>query len=141
MKLFVNITIDGKPLTIFLKSSISNLWDQGSEYASGVSKVKCNLKVKFTFYSKVQRKGSTYAKMKKRKYCKKGTLSCKSIWKIVWLNSWNNRSDMFQKIAVIKFTGKHACWRPLLPRCATCSPVTLLKTNSITDISLRIFWN
>ena len=56
MKLFVNIVIEGKSLTIFVKISILDLRDWGSELASGMSKVKCNLKVKFTFYVKVQGK-------------------------------------------------------------------------------------
>ena len=67
----MNIVIDGKPLTIFAKGSILDLWGWRSEYDSGISKVKCNLKVKFTFYAKVQGKVNTYAKMKKSKHCKK----------------------------------------------------------------------
>ena len=55
------------------------MFDWDYEYASGISKVKCNLKVKFTFYAKVQGKVNTYAKMKKSKYCKKGVVSCKSM--------------------------------------------------------------
>ena len=74
MKLFVNTVIDGNLLTIFAESSILDLLDWGSEHASGISKVKCNLKVKFTFYAKVQGKVNIYAKMKKSKYCKKGAL-------------------------------------------------------------------
>ena len=74
MKLFVNIVIDRKSLTIFAKSCILDLRDWGSEHASGISKVECNLKVKFTFYAKVQRKVNIYAKMKKSKYCKKSAL-------------------------------------------------------------------
>ena len=74
MKFFVNIVIDGKLLTIFADSSILDLLDWGFEHASRISKVECNLKVKFTFYAKVQRKVNTYAKMKKSKYCKKGAL-------------------------------------------------------------------
>ena len=56
MILFVNIIIDGKLLTIFSESYISDLLDWGSEHASGISKVKCNLKVKITFYAMVQGK-------------------------------------------------------------------------------------
>ena len=70
----MNIVIDGKLLTIFAESSILDLLDWGSEHASGISKVKYNLKVNFTFYSKAHGKVSTYAKMKKSKYCKKGAL-------------------------------------------------------------------
>ena len=55
----MNTVIDGKPLTIL------DLWDWRSEYDSGVSEVKCNLKVKFTFYGKEQGKVNTYAKVKK----------------------------------------------------------------------------
>ena len=65
----MNIVIDGKLLPIFAESSIL---DWGSEHASGISKVKCNPKVKFTFYAKVQGKVSTNTKMKESKYCKKG---------------------------------------------------------------------
>ena len=50
MKLFVNIVIDGKLLTIFGESSILDLLDWGSQHTSGISKAECNLKVKFTFY-------------------------------------------------------------------------------------------
>ena len=74
MKRFVNIVIDGKLLTIFAEGSILDLLDWGSEHASGISKVKCNLKVKFIFYAKVQGKVNTYAKIKKSKYCQKGAL-------------------------------------------------------------------
>ena len=49
----MNIVIDGKLLTIFAEGSILDLLDWGSEHASGISKVKCNLKVKFIFYAKV----------------------------------------------------------------------------------------
>ena len=45
--------------------------------------------------------------------------------KIVWLNDRNNCSEIFHKIArkvtVLKFPGKHAWWKPLLPRCAAWS--------------------
>ena len=121
MELFVNIVIDGKPLNIFVKSSILDLWDWRSEYDSGISKVTCNLKVKFTFYAKVQGKVNTYAKMKKSKHCKKDNDILQEHMKIVWLKRWDNCYEMFQKIAVLKFLGKHAWWRPLLPRCAAYS--------------------
>ena len=49
MELFVNTFIDGKQLTIFTKSFILD-FDWSCEYTSGIPKVKCNLKVKFTFY-------------------------------------------------------------------------------------------
>ena len=52
MELSVKIVIDGKPLTIFAKSSILNIW-LGYEYATGISRVKRNLKVKFTFNATV----------------------------------------------------------------------------------------
>ena len=61
----MNIVIDGKPLTILERGSILDFWDWRSEYDSGVSDVKYNLKVKFTFYGKEQGKVNTYAKMKK----------------------------------------------------------------------------
>ena len=67
----MNIVIDGKPLTIFARISILDLWDWRSEYDSGISKVTRNLKIKFTFYAKVQGKVNTYTKMKKSKHCKK----------------------------------------------------------------------
>ena len=121
MELFVNVVSDGMPLTIFSESSILDLWDWRSEYDSGISKVTCNLKVKFTFYAKVQGKVNTYAIMKKWNTARKITVSCKSMWKMVWLKSWDNCYEMFQKIAVLKFLGKHALWRPLLPGCAACS--------------------
>ena len=54
-----HLIIDGKSLTIFAESSILDLLDWGSEHASGISKVKCNLKVKFTFYAKVGGKINT----------------------------------------------------------------------------------
>ena len=69
MKLFVNIVIGGKSLTIFAESSILELLDWGSN--TPLEYLKCNLKVKFTFYAKVQGKVNTYAKMKKSKHCKK----------------------------------------------------------------------
>ena len=72
MKLFVNIVIGGKSLTIFAESSILELLDWGSN--TPLEYLKCNLKVIFTFYAKVQGKVNTYAKMKKSKYCKKGAL-------------------------------------------------------------------
>ena len=53
MELFVNMVIDEKPLTIFTKRSI---FDWGSECASGISKVKCNPKVKFTCNAMVKGK-------------------------------------------------------------------------------------
>ena len=81
----------------------------------------CNLKVKFTFYAKVQGKVNTYAKRKKASTAKKTSVSWKSMWKMVWLNSWDKCPEMFQKIAVPKFLGKHTLWRPLLPRCAAYS--------------------
>ena len=71
MELFVNIFIDGKLLTIFAKSSILDLWDWRFEYDSGMSIVKCNLKLKFPFNAKVRGKVNTYTKMKKSKHCKK----------------------------------------------------------------------
>ena len=74
MKLLVNIVIDGKLLTIFAESSVLNLLDWGSEHTSGISKVTCNLKVKFTFLPEGARKINIYAKMKKSKYCKKCAL-------------------------------------------------------------------
>ena len=74
MKLFVNVVIDGKSLTIFAESSIFDLLDRVSEHTSEISKVKCNLKVKFTFYANLQGKGNTCAKIKKSNYCKKGAL-------------------------------------------------------------------
>ena len=55
-----------------------------------------------------------------RKYCKKGLVTCKSMQKLVWLNSWNSCSEMFRKTAALKFLGKHAWWRPLLSMCTTC---------------------
>ena len=58
----MNIAIDGKPLTTFAKSSILDVY-RGYEYASGISKVKCNLKVRFTLYAKVQINVNTNAKM------------------------------------------------------------------------------
>ena len=70
----MNIAIGGKLLTIFAENSTLDLLDWDSEHASGLSKVECNLKVKFTLYPKVQQKVNTYAKMKKSKYCKKGAL-------------------------------------------------------------------
>ena len=40
MKLFVNMVNDYKPLNIFAKSSMLDVW-QGSEYASGIHLVSC----------------------------------------------------------------------------------------------------
>ena len=51
MELFANIVIDWKLLTIFENSYRLDLW-LGSEYASGMSKIKFNLKVKVTLYTK-----------------------------------------------------------------------------------------
>ena len=53
MNFFVNIVISRKFFTIFAESSVLDLLDWGSEHTSGISKVECNLKVKFTFYAKV----------------------------------------------------------------------------------------
>ena len=66
MKFLVNIIIEGKLLTISAESSILDLLDWGSEHASGISKVKCNLKINFSFYARKE--------MKESKYCKKGAL-------------------------------------------------------------------
>ena len=131
MELFVNIVIDGKALTIFAKSSILDLSDWRSEYDFGISKV--------TFYVKVQGKANTYAKMKKSKHCKKGVAFCKILWKMVWLKSSDNCSEMFQKIAVLKFLGKHAWWRPLLPRCATRSLEHYWRPTSSQIFSCELF--
>ena len=68
----------------------------------------------------MQGKVNTYAKMKS-KYCKKGVVSCKSMQKLVWLNSLNSYSEMFRKKAVLKFLGKHAWRRPLLSKFTACS--------------------
>ena len=67
------------------------------------------------------RKLNTSAKMKNSKYCKKGVVSCKNMWKMVWLNNRNNPFEMFRKIASFEFLEKDAWRRPLVPRCAACS--------------------
>ena len=121
MELFVNIVSGGMPSTIFAESSIVGLWDWRSEYDSGISKVTCNLKVKISFYAKVQGKVTPTQRWRKANTARKRTVSCKSMWKMVRLKSWDNCHEMFQKIAVLKFLGKHALWRPLLPMCAACS--------------------
>ena len=64
------------------------------EYASGISKVKCDLKVKFTLYAKVQGKVNTYIKMKS-KYCDKSGMSYKGMRKLFWLNSSVSCPEMF----------------------------------------------
>ena len=40
---------------------------------------------------------------------------------MVWLNKWNSCSEIFRKIAVVEFLGRHTWWRSLLPRCAGCT--------------------
>ena len=106
-------------LSIFTKSSILDLW-LGSEYVSGMSNNKCNLKVKDTFSTKEQGKVNTKAKVKS-KYYKERVESCKNIQKLIWLNSWNSCAEMFRKIATLKFLGKHAWCRPFLFRCTAYS--------------------
>ena len=69
-----------------------------------------------TFYTKAQRKVNVYAKVK-NEYCKKGVVSFKSLRKLIWLKIWNSCSDMFRKITVLTFPGKHAWWRPLFSSC------------------------
>ena len=108
LELFVNVVIDYKWLTIFAKSSILDLW-LVSEYASGISKVKCSSKVKVSLWRKVR----TYTKIKS-KYCKKGVVSCTSMKKLIWLNSWNSCPEIFHRVAVLKFLRNYAWWRPLL---------------------------
>ena len=90
-------------------------------------KVKRNPKVWFTFNAMVKGKANTYVKMKKSKYCKNGVVPCKSMWKMVWINNWNNCSVMFRKIGVLEFLGRHAWWRSLLLRCAACSLKSYLR--------------
>lgn len=47
MELFANIVSYWKPLAIFAKSSVVDL-SLGCEYASGMSKINCNLKAVLT---------------------------------------------------------------------------------------------
>ena len=76
----MDIVIDGKLLTILAKSFILDLLTGVIyECASGKSKVKCNLKVKFAFDTRVLGKVNTNAKMKKSEYCKKDVVSGKSM--------------------------------------------------------------
>ena len=99
--------------------------------------------LKVNFQAKAQGKVNTYAKMKRNKYCKKGLMSCKTMWKMVWLNSWHNCSDMFRKVIFLKFQGKHEWWRPLLPRRQQpqLAAWNTTKYSSIIVISLLNFWN
>ena len=53
-------------------------------------------------------KGKHLRKCQKSKYCKKVVVSCKSMRKLIWLNSCNSCSEMFRKIATLKFIGEHA---------------------------------
>ena len=99
-------------------------------YASGISKVDCYLKVKVTLYTMMQTP----------------TQKWKPNTEIA--DSWNPSSEMFQKIGIQKFWGKHACWRPLLSRCTACNlqvySLQLASLNVIEDsiktFYLQIFW-
>ena len=102
MKLFTNIFIAWKPLTIFAKSFILDNW-LGSRNATGISKV--------TSY-KCTRKENTYAKMQS-KYCQSGTESC-VMQKLVQPNNLNIYHEIFGEKAVFKFLRRHAWQRPLL---------------------------
>ena len=113
---FCNIGIEWKLLTIFAKSSSLDLW-LGSQYVPGISKVKCNLKVLVKLYTKVHGKINTDAANTERK-AKCLAKACKNFF---WLNNLSTCSEMFWKIGVLKFSGKHIQWRPLLSRCTACS--------------------
>ena len=102
MKLFTNIFITWKPLTIFAKSFILDNW-LGSRNATGISKV--------TSY-KCTRKENTYAKMQS-KYCQSGIESC-VMQKLVQPNNLNIYYEIFGEKAVFKFLRRHAWQRPLL---------------------------
>ena len=73
------LKVHWKPLTIFTKSFILDLW-LASQYSYGIPKVKCILKVQVTLYTKMKVKISTCTKMK-RNYCKTGVVSCKTMRK------------------------------------------------------------
>ena len=73
-----------------------------------------------TLSTKAQGKVETCTKLKS-KYCKKGTVSSKSIRKLVCLNTWNSWTEMFWKIAVLQLFWKQEWWRQILSRCAACS--------------------
>ena len=66
-------------------------------------------------------------------------MPCKSMWKMVRLNSWNICSEMFWKVPAFKFLGKHVWWRPLL----TMSAASILKRywgpNSSQMFSYKLF--
>ena len=59
-------------------------------------------------YAMVQGKVNTYWKVK-RKYCKKGVVSCKTMRKLFWLNIWNSSSEMLRNIVILKFLERY--WR------------------------------
>ena len=127
---FLQIVIDWKPLTVFAKGFILDLW-LGPDYTSRISKNKYNLKVKVTLSTKAHGQVKTYTKLKS-KYCEKGTVPCKSIRKLVWLNTWNSWTEMLWKIAVIIL--KTEVVETNLIQVYSLQHGTLQKTDSIIDI-------
>ena len=132
MELFANIVIEN-----FWKNSILDLW-LVTKYASGISKVECYLKVKVTLYTKVQGKVNTNAKVK-IKYLKKVVVSCKSMRRVIWWNSWKSSSEMFQKNSYSKTYRKTCVADSILIQVYSLQPGTFLKTDSITDIFPQVF--
>ena len=128
MKLFTNIFIAWKPLTIFAKSFILDNW-LGSRNATGISKV--------TSY-KCTRKENTYAKMQS-KYCQSGIESC-VMQKLVQPNNLNIYYEIFGEKAVFKFLRRHA-WQRHSYQVYSLLLGTLLMKNVIKDIFLRPTWD
>ena len=60
--------------------------------------------------------GKIWPSKMKSKYSKRGIVSCKRMWKLVWPNIKNSYSEMFRKKAFLKFLGKHEWRRSLLSR-------------------------
>ena len=133
---FLQTVIDWKPLTVFAEGFILDLW-LGPDYTSGISKIKCNSKVKVTLSTKAQKKVKNYSKVKSN-YCKKGTVFCKSIRKLVWLNTWNSWTEMFWKIVVLQLFWKQKWWRQILSRCILSSEFFEVTHNSYFSLGKNV---
>ena len=133
---FLQTVIDWKPLNVFAEGFILDLW-LGPDYTSGISKIKCNLKVKVTLSTKAQKKVKNYSKVKSN-YCKKGTVFCKSIRKLVWLNTWNSWTEMFWKIVVLQLFWKQKWWRQILFRCILSSEFFEVTHNSYFSLGKNV---
>ena len=85
-------------------------------------------------YTEVKGKVNTYARLRS-KYCKKSIVSCKSMRKLVWLNSSNSVSKMFLK-SYSKMSRRTDVVETILIQVYSLKPGALLGIDSITDISV-----